>query len=109
VEAHHNVWIEKNKSVVLSNWRVQLLKAADKSGSLAQAAKVMKVSDRTARHKLREMETALGYPLLEAGAGEGRQKSLHLTARGRKLVDQFAVFSDGLEQEVAQRYKAAFR
>ncbi len=108
MDAHYNVWIEKNKSVVLSSWRVQLLTAAEKGGSLAKAAKSMKVSDRTARLKLREMESALGYPLLESVASDGGRKTLRLTARGRKLVEQFAVFSDGLEQEIARRYKAAF-
>jgi molybdate transport repressor ModE-like protein len=108
MNAKYNVWIENKKSVVLSPWRAALLQAADDGGSIAGAAKKMGVSESTARKKIREMETALGSRLLATGPSAVGGKSLHMTPRARKLLDQFAKFSAGLDEDIAQRYQAAF-
>ncbi len=108
MDAKYNLWIEKNQTVVLSSWRVGLLRAIGDTGSIAGGAKTMNVSERTARQKVREIETGLGFKVLEPDpAGTGR-KPWRLTARGRKLADQFDKFSAGLDQEIAKRYRAAF-
>jgi molybdate transport repressor ModE-like protein len=108
MKVNYNVWIENKQSVVLSPWRVALLKAAEQGGTLAQAGKAMGVSAGTARKKVREMEAALGARLLEPNPAAADGKGVRLTRRARKLLDQFAAFSAGLDEEIARRYRAAF-
>ena len=62
-----NLWIEKDGEVVLSRWRVNLLRAIDEAGSISAAAEKMKVSYHRAWEKLHEMETRLGVTLVESG------------------------------------------
>jgi len=109
MEAKFNLWIENNQAVVLSRWRAGLLRAIDEGGSIALAAKAMNVSERTARKKLREIETGLGFAVVEPAPGAADGRTRQLTARGRKLLGQFDAFSAGFEKEVVRRYKAAFR
>ena len=44
MEPHLNIWIEQNGTVVLSEWRVQLLEAIEQTGSINGAAAVMKIT-----------------------------------------------------------------
>jgi molybdate transport repressor ModE-like protein len=107
MNANYNVWVENKKSVVLSKWRMALLQAVEKGGTIAKAAQSMGVSAGTARKKIREIEAALGAKVVEE-AGSAGAKSLRLTPRARKLIDQFTQFSAGLDEDIAQRYRAAF-
>jgi molybdate transport repressor ModE-like protein len=103
-----NLWIESKGTVVLSDWRVQLLRAVASGGSLRAAAAKMRVPERRAREKLGEMERGLGFKLVEPDP-EGRGRgALRLSARGRRLVERFAKFEKGFDAEVARRYRAAF-
>ena len=43
-----NLWLEKNDEVVLSTWRVALLRAVADTGSISAAAERTKVQYRTA-------------------------------------------------------------
>lgn len=108
MNAQYNVWIENKKSVVLSKWRLDLLQAAEHAGTIAKAAHKMGVSESTARKKIREIQAAAGFEVLEARTAADGRKTLRLTPRARKLTDQFSRFSAGLDEEIAQRYRAAF-
>jgi molybdate transport system regulatory protein len=107
MEARYNLWIENRKAVVVSQWRADLLRAVEKAGSVAGGAKAMKVSERTARQKVREMEAGLRAKLLEPVPGAGRS-ARRLTARGREVLERFERFSAGFQEEVARRYAAEF-
>jgi molybdate transport repressor ModE-like protein len=104
----YNLWIESKGKVVLSDWRVRLLRAVAAGGSLRAAAAKMHVPARRAREKLSEMERGLGFKLVEPDP-EGRgPRPLRLTARGKRLVERFAAFEKGFDVQVARRYRAAF-
>ena len=64
MQPRSNLWIEKNGQVVLSRWRVNLLRAIDETGSISAAAEKMQVSYHRAWEKLHEMETRLGVALV---------------------------------------------
>ena len=51
-----NVWIEVEGEVALSAWRVGLLEAVARTGSISAAAEAQGVHFRVAWRKIREME-----------------------------------------------------
>jgi len=61
MRAQLNLWLEQDGKVVLSYWRVRLLKAIENSGSITAAAEEMGVAYRRAWEKLQEMEEGLGH------------------------------------------------
>ncbi len=103
-----NVWIEHGGGVVLSAWRIGLLEAVDRKGSISAAAKEMKVPYRRAWERLHEIEDRLGIQLVSTEVGGSGGGGASLTPQARKLIGQFHTFTEDLEQEIKRRYQAAF-
>jgi molybdate transport system regulatory protein len=103
-----NLWIEKDGEVVLSRWRVNLLRAIDETGSISAAAEKMKVSYHRAWEKLHEMETRLGVSLVETQTGGEHGGGARLTATAHDYVARFEQFSQGIDETVARRFAQAF-
>jgi molybdate transport system regulatory protein len=108
MQPHFNLWIEQGGVVVLSQWRVKLLEAVDQTGSISGAAEKMKVTYHRAWEKIHEMEEGLGFKLVNAQTGGAGGGGAELTARGRELIEKFHTFSDGLIDQIDQRFHAAF-
>ena len=109
MEPRFNLWIEHNGTVVLSEWRVKLLEAIDQSGSISRAAEMMKVTYHRAWEKLHEMEQGLGYKIVDAQVGGAGGGGAELTAQGRELIKKFRAFSQGLSDQIDERFDAAFK
>ena len=103
-----NLWIEKDGVVVLSAWRIRLLEAIEAAGSITAAAEQLKVPYRRAWEKLQEIEQGLGVKVVDTAVGGTHGGGARLTPAGRRAVEQFRQFAEGFEEEVAQRYRAAF-
>ena len=108
VEAHDKVWFERDGKVVLSDWRVHLLKAIDETGSLSAAAQRAGVPYRTAWYKLREVEEQLGVQLTETVSGGSTGGGSRLTVAGREIIDRFERVSRGVEETVRDRFETEF-
>lgn len=97
MEAHVKLWFEHDGRLVLSEYRVQLLRLIRDRGSLAQAAAAMGLSYRRAWGKVRELEQNLGLPLVHSdvgGAGGGKSR---LTPEAEALLKQYDGFARDLE------------
>lgn len=103
-----NVWLEENGNVVLSPWRVQLLETIEKTGSISAAALELNVPYRRAWEKIQEIERGLGTPVLQTTIGGAGGGGAHLTEAARRAIQRFHVFTTGLQEEIQQRYQAAF-
>jgi molybdate transport system regulatory protein len=103
-----NLWIEHDGEVVLSAWRVKLLQAVKKTGSISAAADEMDVPYRRAWERIREMEKRLGSPLLKTEVGGEGGGGAVLTSIAGELIERFNVFAEGMEQEVGSRFQTAF-
>ena len=102
------LWVEIDGQIVLSDWRVGLLKEVDRTGSLSRAAEALNVPYRTAWHKLKQMEQRLGVRLVASHSGGAGGGGAELTPVGRRLVERYGRFAAGLRQEVDRRFEAAF-
>jgi molybdate transport system regulatory protein len=103
-----NLWIEKDGEVVLSRWRVNLLRAIDETGSISSAAEKMQVSYHRAWEKLHEMETRLGVKLVETQTGGAHGGGARLTPAARDYIAHFEQFCNGIDELVARRFEQAF-
>lgn len=103
-----NIWLEENDKVVLSPWRIKLLETIERTGSISAAAAELKVPYRRAWEKVQEMESGLGVALLDTAIGGAGGGGAHLTAAGRKIIEQFHVFADGFEEQISERFQATF-
>ncbi len=108
MEPHFNIWIEHSGTVVLSEWRVQLLEAIEQTGSINGAAAVMNVTFARAWGKIHEMEEGLGFKLVDTQIGGAGGGGATITANGRKLIRKFRALSQGLDVEIEQRFNTAF-
>ena len=102
------VWLERGGQVVLSDWRVELLEAIEATGSLARAAERLEVPYRTAWYKLKEIERRLGVRLLETQSGGADGGGSQLTAEARQMVARFRRLNAGIDELIAERFRAEF-
>jgi molybdate transport system regulatory protein len=108
MQPRYNLWIEVNDEVVLSLWRVELLRAVATTGSISAAAEQMKIPYRTAWQKINEMETRLGEKLVETQTGGPHGGGARLTPRAESYIDRFDRFAHDLERFVVDAYEANF-
>ena len=104
-----NFWIEKDGKVVLSEWRVALLEAVERTGSINAAAARQGVPFRVAWKKLQEMEDGLGVKLTQRAVGGKRGGGTFLTPEGRAYVRHFHAFITGLKEMAAKQFAEAFK
>jgi molybdate transport system regulatory protein len=110
LEVRSKIWIERRGqgSVVLSEWRVDLLEAIDASGSLSRAAERLDVPYRTAWERVKEIEHELGVRLLETASGGADGGGSRLTPQARDLCRRFRRVSGGIHEVVSRRFAAEF-
>lgn len=101
-------WVERDGELVLSDWRVDLLQAVDRLGSLSAAAEQFDVAYRVAWGKIKEIEARLGYALLEGHSGGAGGGGTRLTPAGRDLIERYNRFRDGLSELIERRFREEF-
>lgn len=102
------VWLEHEGHVAMSDWRAELLEKVDACGSLAEAARQLKIPYKTAWYKLREVEAGLGCPVLTKTSGGAHGGGAALTPEGREIVRRYQRLMVGLEALVAERFAQLF-
>lgn len=83
------IWLEKDGELYIGGGRAMLLERIDRFGSIAAAARSMKLGYRNAWLWIEAANRLASAPLVEkttGGAGGGRTR---LTDEGRKVVDQY--------------------
>ena len=108
MQPRSNLWIEKEGEVVLSKWRVNLLRAIDETGSISSAAEKTRVSYHRAWEKVHEMETRLGVSLVETQTGGAHGGGAKLTPIARDYIARFERFSQGIDELVARHFAESF-
>ena len=109
LEPRIKLWVEKDGSLVLSDYRVQLLRSVAETGSLAQAAQRMGLSYRRAWGKVREIERNLGLSLVESEAGGAGGGGSKLTKDGERLVAIYQRFRRKMERDLGREFRELFK
>ena len=109
LEPRIKLWVEKDGLLVLSDYRVQLLRHVEETGSLAEAAQRMGLSYRRAWGKVREIERNLGLTLVESEAGGAGGGGSRLTPAGERLVALYQRFQRAVETDLGREFRALFK
>jgi molybdate transport repressor ModE-like protein len=102
------LWLERDGRVVMSDYRVRLLQLVQESGSLARAAAAMGLSYRRAWGKVKELEAALGFPIVSSEVGGAGGGHTALTPEGADFVAAYERFQARANEGISAAFAAAF-
>lgn len=108
MQPRYNLWLEVDGEVVLSIWRVELLRAVAATGSISAAAEELHIPYRTAWQKINEMEARLGRKLVETQTGGHHGGGARLTPAAELYMEQFERFAHDMERFVVDSFTANF-
>lgn len=108
MEPRLKLWVEKEGRLVLSDYRVQLLRHIGETGSLMEAAQRMGLSYRRAWGKVREIEQNLGRKLVESEVGGAGGGGSRLTPEGERLVALYQRFRRAMESDLGREFHEVF-
>jgi molybdate transport system regulatory protein len=103
------LWVVFGDSVKFGEGRAELLEAVERLGSFKQAVERMGMSYRAAWGYFRELERAAGVKLLERRPGRRPDGGTRLTPEGRRFVQRYRRFRQGLDALVARHFELSFR
>ena len=102
------VWLTLGDKVTLGPGRAELLQAVDRLGSIRQAAKQLGMSYRLAWGYLRNLEAAVGFPLIEPRRAASRVAGTRLTLAGRDFLARYLRLQRRMESAVAREFTDIF-
>ena len=108
MQPRFNVWIEIDGEVAASRWRMELLAAIDREGSITAGAEAVGVPYRVAWQKIHEMEDRLGERLLDTQTGGSEGGGAQLTTAGRTHVERMQAFCERADSAIAEIYEDVF-
>lgn len=100
------LWLEEDDEVLYGQGRQLLLEALRETGSLAGAARRLKMSYRGAWGRLKASEERIGFKLVERSS-EGR-RAMQLTPEAEELIKRFAQFRARADKFQAKIQKELF-
>lgn len=102
------VWVVFSPRTKFGQGRAELLELIDRLGSINKAVAQMGMSYRTAWGYIRELEKAAGFHLVERTPGRGVRGGTRLTPPGRRFLERYRSFHQGLDRAVSQQFRKAF-
>ncbi len=108
MDVKSNVWLEVDGKVVMSLWRVRLLKAVEETGSISKAAAAMDIPYRRAWEKIHQSETRLGIKLIDTQVGGSGGGGAKITPAGKALIEKYTALITGVDGLLRQRFHEIF-
>jgi molybdate transport system regulatory protein len=92
------IWLEKNGRIFVDSNRVKLLHLIDEHGSLAAAARSMRIGYNTAWLWIMDMNRLSSYPLVKRGSGGVNGGYSLLTDQGHKVMEEYNTLNSRLRK-----------
>ena len=103
------VWVVFGSRLKFGDGRARLLELIDERGSLRQAAAEFDMSYRNAWGYLRELESTAGFKFVERAPGGGPQSGMRLTRAGKRFLERYWKFRNGLAGSMKRHFDRSFR
>ncbi len=108
IQVRSKVWLEVFGRPVLGPGRRALLRAVDEQGSISAAARLLNMSYRKAWGQIKAMEADCGIRLVALQTGGTGGGGAQLTADARSLMAKYDLLTDGVEEQVDNKFKRIF-
>ena len=102
------VWVEIDDEYVFGLGSCLILEAVQESVSIKQAAEQVGKSYRHVWSRIKEVEDAIGFPLVDSQVGGGDVRRSQLTARARQLVASYRELREQVFGIVDRRFAGRF-
>ena len=102
------VWVMFGEHLKFGDGRAQLLELIDERGSLKKAAQELEMSYRNAWGYLRDLEEAAGFKFVARVPGGGPESGMRLTKAGRRFLERYRKFRNGLEEAAKRQFERSF-
>ena len=103
----YKLWLDKDGKA-FGEGPCRLLKSIEKTGSLHQGAIEMGISYRKAWNILRDIESRLGFQLIERRTGGASGGGSNLTIVGRTLLERYEAFCEEAGEKLQEIFKKHF-
>ncbi|MCX5907442.1 MAG: LysR family transcriptional regulator [Deltaproteobacteria bacterium] len=108
IEVRSKIWVEILRRPVLGPGRHDLLRAVDKQGSIAKAARLLGITYRKAWGQIKFMEEQLGLPLVSKQTGGIGGGGTTLTPEARELLAKYDRLTEGVQEKINERFQEIF-
>lgn len=101
---HTNIWLETDDGdVALSRWRLELLEAVERTGSISAAAHAMNIQYRLAWNRIHEMEERLGISLVQTTVGGRGGGGAQLTPEAQIIIIHLREMFEAIDASVQEQ------
>ncbi|WP_455280481.1 TOBE domain-containing protein [[Eubacterium] cellulosolvens] len=83
------MWLTKGTTDIIGSGGVSLLKAIDEYGSISNAARKIGMSYRFAWNQIKEIERAIGQPVLKTQVGGKNGGNAELTSKAKEILNEY--------------------
>jgi molybdate transport system regulatory protein len=104
-EVRFRIWFYSGEEKFLGKGRVELLERINRTGSIANAAKEMKMSYRQAWQMVKEMNEQSRLPLVEKKMGGKTGGGTIITEAGEKAIEGFYELENKVKTFIKGEYK----
>ena len=101
-EVHGRVWVEKDGKLYLGWGRIVLLEKIEELGSIAAAARAMKLGYRNAWLWVDAMNRLAPAPLVEKAIGGENGGHARVTEEGKKAIAQYKELREEFQEFIKQ-------
>jgi molybdate transport system regulatory protein len=108
-KARSKVWLELDGKPFMGEGRLSVLQAIDRNGSILAASKETKISYRRIRGAIRDMENAIGHPIVITCRGGKEGGGAMITDLARDLISRFERQQEGIRETVDELCQHIFR
>jgi molybdate transport system regulatory protein len=108
IQVRSKVWLEVFGRPVLGPGRRELLRAVDEQGSISAAARLLKMSYRKAWGQIKAMESDFGLGLVALKTGGPGGGGAQLTSDARDLLAKYDLLTEGVEDQVNNKFRRIF-
>jgi len=97
--------VDEHDNIIMGEGRKEILENIEKTGSINQAAKLMKMSYKGVWSKIKATENSMNVRIVHTNKKRGSQ----LTKEGRELLDKYTVLKKRCQKAEEKIFNAVFK
>ena len=96
--------VDENDNIIMGEGRQQILENIERTGSLNQTAKIMKMSYKGVWGKVKATEQSMKIKIVQSD----KRRGSHLTREGKELLEKYTLLKNRCLEEDNRIFKSIF-